>query len=138
MIEIYFAAPDRETWAAAVVTHGFAKLDEHGTLEPVAGAQFAEVPELCDPETGEPIPGKFHCNVRVYGALEAMLTAGLPQIEPDGRRVGLFDATHILDIVPGLEWVAVSDDPVPPGYEGATGVRIFDPAFVATPRLVWA
>lgn len=136
MIDIYFAAPDRETWADAIVAHGFAQV-VGGVLEPAAGAQFAEVPARCDPETGEPIPGKFHCNVRVYGDLEVMLTAGLPQTSSEGLPLDLFERTRILDIVPGLVWVPTSDDLVPSGYEGSTGVRLFDPASVATPNLVW-
>ncbi len=77
-------------------------------------------------------------NVRYYGATAEALTAGLDQTAADR-----FERTRILDIVDQrtgepMQWVALSDDPVPPGYENADGVRLYDPALIATRACVWA
>jgi hypothetical protein len=145
-LEVYFYAPDRQVFVDAVVDHGFAQI-ENGLLIPHSCARLSEIGRLVKQhqrrnEQGEIIVPEiavegYHCNVWIVGELEAAMLAGRPQRDVDGRPLGLFERSNILDMVPELQWVALSDDPVPPGYQGATGVRLFDPAFVLTPVRVW-
>jgi hypothetical protein len=54
----------------------------------------------------------------------------------------LFERTNLLDMIDArtgiaMEWAAfVGTDGEPPGYETPTGVRLYDPALIASPNLV--
>lgn len=54
----------------------------------------------------------------------------------------LFERTYLLEMVDqrtgiAMEWAAfVGTDGEPPGYETPTGVRLYDPALIASPNLV--
>ena len=64
--------------------------------------------------------GGYHVNMRAYGWLADLLTAGMPT-EGD-----VFARTRILDLLGAMEWQpsAVGE---PPGYVGTSGIKIFDP-----------
>ena len=54
----------------------------------------------------------------------------------------LFERTNLLDMIDArtgiaMEWAAfVGTDGEPPGYETPTGVRLYDPALIASHNLV--
>jgi hypothetical protein len=60
-----------------------------------------------------------------------MLTAGLPQVGT------VFERTHILALIPGLQWSALSNEGEPPGYLGPQGVKLFDRSAVNARARVW-
>jgi len=117
-------------------------------LIPVDGVQMDEIgPIVKTPavlsEDGEEITPAIiieghHVNFRVYGDLAAMLTQGLPQFNEDGTPKSLFERTHILSLIPGLEWQPITEEGVPAGYEGPNQVRLFDPNTVNNRARVWA
>jgi len=74
----------------------------------------------------------WHVNLAAYGALADLLVTGRPSAGD------VFARTRILDLLSNMEWVPISAIGVPQGWEGPSGVRIFDPAVVATPARVWA
>jgi hypothetical protein len=62
-----------------------------------------------------------HVNLRAYGEFAEQVTYGLPQ-EGD-----VFERTHLLQIIQDLDFVPITEEGVPAGYEGPNGVRLFDP-----------
>lgn len=154
-VDFFIHAPSREVYAAVLPSltlpggEPLARLpdEEHGTVDgnalcypegiavseigaivKVPGTYDEEGNELTPPEI---VPG-YHVNMRAYGAVAELLTAGLPQTG------SLFERTHILALLDGLEWVAEpTAEGVPAGYVGPNGIRIIDPASVATPARVW-
>lgn len=151
IIEVLAHAPDQATAHAFMQAVGI--VDDQ--LRPLVEVQIDEVgeiaktPAVIDFVTAEivtpavMVPG-FHVNVRYYGTAAEHLTDGLAQTDVDGAQLGLFERTHILDLVDqrtgrSLAWSAVTDDPIPPGYvDPVSGVKLFDPARVASRRRVWA
>jgi hypothetical protein len=131
MLQLFTWAPDRATFVAGMVQAGFATLDGNG--EPLWNpeCQVDEVGPIGD------VQG-HHVNLRGWGSLADMMTAGLAQTDADGNPLSLFVRTRILTIVPGCEWDALPSEGVPAGYKGPHGVVLIDPAVVATPRRVWA
>jgi len=67
----------------------------------------------------------------VWGSFAAQVTAGLPQ---EGT---IFQRTHLLTMVDGLDWQPLTEAGVPAGYVGPHGVRLYDPASVSVPARVW-
>lgn len=156
IIEVLAHAPDQTTAHAFMVAVGIVSVDpETGWLRPLVEVQIDEVgeivktPAVIDPQTmavvtpAVMVPG-HHVNVRYYGQAALNLTNGLAQTDADGQPLGLFERTHILDLVDArtgrsLAWSAVTNDPIPPGYvDPVSGVKLFDPARVASRRRVWA
>ena len=110
--------------------------------------------QIADVSSGEPVPlVQVHIfevphdgtrslwNFWYYGAsAEALMRP-----EPEGGwqpSDGLFERTAILDMVDqrtaiAMQWAAfVGTDGEPPGYETPFGVRLYDPALIASPNLV--
>lgn len=71
-----------------------------------------------------------HVNFWIGGDLEKMLTAGMPA---SGT---IFERTRILALLGNMTWRPITAEGVPEGYEGTSGIRIFDPSVVKTPACV--
>lgn len=71
-----------------------------------------------------------HVNFWIGGDLEKMLTAGMPA---SGT---IFERTRILALLGNMTWQPITAEGVPEGYEGTSGIRIFDPSVVKTPACV--
>jgi hypothetical protein len=160
MIDVTCWAPDRATACSFLKAVGIAELDPSGQthdLRPIADVLIhpfreaesltvVKVPAVMDGMTvvtpAVIAPG-FHFNLRFHSASADTLRAGLPQVGSDGKLLGLFERTHILDLVDARTghapaWVAIPGDPIAPGYQSADGVRAFDPATLTHIRNVWA
>ena len=117
------------------------------TLVPLPGIAIDEIGEIVktpavldendEVVTPSVIVTGHHVNLLAHGAIAEMLTAGLPQTDEEGNRLGLFHRTHLLSLIPGLEWEEISQAGEPAGYVGPNGVKLFDPATVNTRRRVW-
>jgi hypothetical protein len=153
MLEILVYCPTREMFVQGMTTTQLLDGRTLATLKddrliPVEGVQMDEIgPIMKTPpvfnEAGEVVTPAVmveghHVNFRVYGDLAKMLTDGLPQTNPDGTRISLFERTHILDLIPGLAWQTITEAGVPAGYEGPNQVRLFDPQVVNSRARVWA
>jgi hypothetical protein len=161
MIDVCAWATDRATAAAFLQAINVATLDVAGNLIPTAEViihpfrpeeQIAVVttPAVLDADghitTPAVIAEGWHFNLRFYGSSEMTLTTGLAQTDGAGKQLGLFDRTHILDLVDARTgqqpvW-ATTHAPVAPGYEctvASTGgiARAFDPATLNNRRNVW-
>lgn len=81
----------------------------------------------------------WFCNVEYAGATaEALMQGGNPEsADLFERAPGLLAITEARTGEP-MSWVALSDDPIPPGYQNSDGVRLYDPALIATRANVWA
>lgn len=162
MIDCTAWATDRATAVAFLQSINVATVDADNNIVPIAECQIH--PSRADedliivgtPATFNPdgtiltpattVPG-WHFNIRFYGTSEATLTAGLAQTDANGAQLGLFERTHILDLVNARtgevpQWSA-THAPVAPGYECpvvSTGgvARAFDPATLLNRRNVWA
>lgn len=122
------SAPNRATAIATMVALGIA--DEN--LTPLVQVHIFEVP----------IEGSRSLwNLWYYGdSAQALMKP-----EPEGGWLpehDLFDRTYILEMVDSRTGIAMEWTPIigeagePPGFETPTGVRLYDPAIVATPSLV--
>jgi len=114
-----------------------------GEPVPLVEVTIAEVPHVTKlDENGEPLPAGTRSlwNFWYYGAsAEALMRP-----EPEGGwqpSDGLFEKTAILDMVDqrtgiAMSWAAfVGTDGEPPGYETPNGVRLYDPALIASADL---
>ncbi len=133
IIECTAHAPSRAVGLAFMQACGIGE-ERDGVIAPLIEVQITST------DDGWQVAGKegWFVNVRYYGATAEALTAGLDQSAAD-----LFERTRILDIVDQrtgepMTWVALSEDPVPPGYQNADGVRLYDPALISTRANVWA
>ncbi|MBS9720159.1 hypothetical protein JYU29_05595 [Tianweitania sp. BSSL-BM11] len=103
-------------------------IDEIGPI--VKGGAWDEDGNVVEEPTV--IPG-HHVNMFGYGDLVLALTYGLPD-EGD-----IFQSTRILDLLDAsMHFVPIAEPGIPAGWEGTSGMRIFDPAVVKTPARVWA
>ena len=135
MIDVTAWAPTREIGLAFMQAVGIVKVED-GRIVPLVNVQLS-----CQDDDGWGIPGVdgWHVNVRYYGAsADALMQGGDPEA-PDlfDRAPGLLAITEARTGEP-MTWVALSNDPVPPGYENFNGVRLYDPALIATRANVWA
>ncbi len=153
MIDVLCWCSSRELFVTGMSTtylpdgRTLATVDEQGNLAPAEGVTIDEIgpitktPATYDEEGNELTPavivGGHHVNLRASGAIAEMLTQGLPQTDAEGNPLGLFERTHLLSLIPGLEWVPITEEGVPEGYQGPNGVRLFDPAVVNNRRRVW-
>lgn len=156
-LEVTAWAPTREAAIAFLEAISVATVDEAGHIQPIADvlihpARPEETLAVMDVD-GNLIPG-WHFNLRFYDPPNrpgsyTTLTAGLPQTDADGAALGLFERSRILDLVQARvgtapNWIALSDDPIPPGYRvddplsPYDDVRAYDPALIATRRNIWA
>jgi hypothetical protein len=140
-------APDRATFIDGMLKAGFATLDEDGNPIWHPEAQVDEIGPITTygeaSTPGEDPPSVtvtgHHVNLRGWGELTEMLSAGLPQTNADGSLKSLLvERTRILTVVPGCEWEKLPNKGVPSGYKGPHGVVLIDPAAVKTPHRVWA
>ena len=125
------SAPDR---ASALAMMAALKIADVSSGEPVPLVQvhIAEVPHA---------GSRSLWNFWYYGDSAAALLKPTPEggWQPEHD---LFDRTHLLDMIDArtgiaMEWAAfVGTDGEPPGYETPTGVRLYDPALIASPNLV--
>lgn len=140
-IDLMVLAPTREQFIAGMVANGLATVED-GVLTPTEGVMIDEIgpvtktPTVYDGEGNEVTPpvvvGGHHVNLRAYGQFAEQVTYGLPQ-EGD-----VFQRTHLLQIIQGLDFEPITEEGVPAGYEGPNGVRLFDPGVVHLPARVWA
>jgi hypothetical protein len=110
--------------------------EETGALVPDFGIAIDEIGLIVKyDDQGEvlaTIPG-HHVNMFGYGDIILALTYGLPE-EGD-----LFETTRILDLLDAsMQYAPITEPGIPAGWEGTSGMRIFDPAVVSTPARVWA
>ena len=121
LVNVQFSCQDDDGWTVMRKT-GNTVTDAFGN----------EVPETV------PVSG-WHVNVRYYGSSADALMQGGDPSSPDlfERAPGLLAITELRTGEP-MQWVALSDDPVPPGYENSNGVRLYDPSLISTRANVWA
>ena len=86
----------------------------------------------------EPMTGYFVNIIYHSDSAQALQEGGDPEAE------------DLFDLAPGLlmlseartgkpmVWTALSEDQVPPGYQNADGIRLYDPQFIVTPANVIA
>lgn len=137
-IEYLSWSPDRATFVATMTalinpvtgTHLATLWAEDGTtLTPSDGVLIDEIGEIVkgyDPETGQPtgIVAGHHVNLVAYGALAKLLDEG-------GGWNGIFPLLGHMDEVP-------SEDGVPAGWQGTSGMRIYPAEAVNRRVRVWA
>ena len=125
------SAPNRSTALATMAALGIADVSS-GDPVPLVNVTIAEVPHGGT---------RSLWNFWYHGESAEALTPP----EPEGGWLpehDLFDRTHLLDMIDArtgiaMEWAAfVGTDGEPPGYETPTGVRLYDPALIASPNLV--
>ena len=133
MIDVLAYAPTRAIGLAFIASVGVAEMRD-GVLFPLVQAQIT----TSDNWNCAGRPG-WYVNVRYYGDTAlALLNGGDPNsADLFERAPGLLAITEARTGEP-MMWTALSDDPVPPGYENSDGVRLYDPALIATPANVWA
>lgn len=80
---------------------------------------------------GVAVPG-WHCNVRVFGALAVMFTAGCP------AEGSIWERTHAAEAFQLTPQSADPETGFPAGMRSATGVVYADVADFSSPSNVWA
>lgn len=153
MIDVLCWCVSRTQFVAGLTTtflpdkRPLATVGDDGRLVPVEGVAIDEIGSIVDVPAVFNAQGEMvtpavmveghHVNLRAYGPMERMLTAGLPQTDANGNPLGLFERTHLLQLIPGLSFVPITEQGVPQGYQGPNGVRLFDPAVVKTPSRIF-
>jgi hypothetical protein len=133
IIEVLCWCPDRDCFRQGVASQVFpdgtplATLDGDGLI-PAPGVHIDEIGAI---QRGEVTINGHHVNIAATDAVAAMLTAGLPQVGT------IFERTHILSLIPGMEWSEISLEGEPPGYVGPMGVKLFDRSAVNARARVW-
>ena len=142
MINFGVRAPSRDifeaTWKAAGIMNadgslapGYAECIQttagswHGIITRQTGTDAEGQPIL------EPVPG-WHCNVRVFGALAVMFTAGCP------AEGSIWERTHAAEAFQLTLQPADPETGFPAGMRSATGVVYADVADFTSPSNVWA
>ena len=141
IIDLMVWASTREQFITGMVQNGLATYADD-ILTPTDGVLIDElgpVPKTratYDEEGNELTPAVIvhghHVNLRAYGEFADQVTYGLPQ-EGD-----VFTRTHLLQIIQDLDFVPITEEGVPAGYEGPNGVRLFDPGVIKLRARVWA
>src|SRR5690606_20158652 len=125
--------------------------DKHTLMDGLAAYNFWPHPEVQISHLG-PITKRWiedgerksrtttghHANLRCFGSLAQWFIEGKPQTDENGNPLSIFERTKTLDIIEGLEFVAIPSEGVPSGYRGPNGVVLIDPASVKTPYNRWA
>ncbi|MDH3194992.1 MAG: hypothetical protein OEL78_01620 [Hyphomicrobiales bacterium] len=143
-------APDRATWEASWRTAGILD-DENQLLPPYSSCVdhtadtwhglIEKKPAVYD-ENGEEIhpsilvPG-WHCNVRVWGAVEAQMIAGRPRVGEDGQLLSLFERTHAVAVFGLTPRPADTKTGFPAGYRSVEGIVYADAAVFSSPSNVY-
>lgn len=133
-IEVTAWAPTRQDAIDFMIATGVAE-EVNGKIQPLVQAHITSID---DGWTVGEHPG-FFVNVLYYGdTAQALLNGGDPEaVDLFDRAPGLLYITEARIGEPMI-WVALSDDPVPPGYQNSQGVRLYDPSLIATRANVWA
>jgi hypothetical protein len=134
VIEVLCWCPDQDCFRQGITSQVFPDGTPLATLEgnvliPAPGVHIDEIGPIQRNETTS--IGGHHVNIAATGAVAQMLTVGLPQTGT------IFERTHILALIPGLEWSALSNQGEPPGYLGPQGVKLFDRLAVNSRARVW-
>lgn len=125
------SAPTREIALATMSALGIADVTS-GEPVPLVQVHIAEVPH----EGTRSLWNFWYHSESAEALMQPTPEGGWPP-EAD-----LFERTNLLDMIDArtgiaMEWAAfVGTDGEPPGYETPTGVRLYDPAFIASPNLV--
>jgi hypothetical protein len=133
IIEVLCWCPDRDCFRQGIASQVFPDGTPLATLDgdkliPAIGVHIDEIGAI---QRGETTINGHHVNIAATDAVAAMLTAGLPQTGT------IFERTHILSLIPGMEWSALSLEGEPPGYIGPMGVKLFDRSAVNARARVW-
>jgi hypothetical protein len=133
IIEVLCWCPDRDSFRQGIASQVFPDGTPLATLDgdkliPAPGVHIDEIGAI---QRGETTINGHHVNIAATDAVAAMLTAGLPQVGT------IFERTHILSLIPGMEWSALSLEGEPPGYVGPENVKLFDRSAVSTRARVW-
>jgi hypothetical protein len=134
IIEVLCWCPDQACFRQGILSQVFPDGTPLATLEgnvliPAPNVHIDEIGPIRRDETT--VIDGHHVNIAATGAVAQMLTAGLPQAGT------IFERTHILVLIPGLEWSALSAEGEPPGYISPQGVKLFDRSAVNARARVW-
>lgn len=132
MIQFGVWSPDQATFWASWVQAGIAT--EAGTLAPTYQDGIQTTAGSWDgivSHAGVPVPG-WHCNVRVFGAIEQQFTAGLPQTG------SIWVRTRAAQVFGLTQEPADPDTGFPAGMRSQSGVVYADAADFSSPSNVWA
>jgi len=135
IIDLMVWASTREQFITGMVQNGLATFEDD-ILTPTEGVLIDELGPITKTPATEETPAVIvdghHVNLRAYGEFAEQVTYGLPQ-EGD-----VFERTHLLQIIQDLDFVPITEEGVPAGYEGPNGVRLFDPGVIKLRARVWA
>lgn len=128
------AAPTRDAAIAMMIALGIAEIRD-GAFVPIVQVTIAEAPA---PAGVTKSLWNFWYHSESAEALK--------RPEPEGGwqpEHGLFERTYLLELIDqrtGIapQWVALSGDRIPPGYEMPDGCRLYDPELIASLMLVKA
>ena len=131
-ITVYARAPTREAGLAFMAATGVAE-EIDGKIVPKVNVHLVTSDEFPAPASG------WFVNLRYYGSsAEALANGGDPTAADLFEKYpGLLVLSEVRTGKP-MEWVALPGDPTPPGYENYDGIRLYDPAFIATPSNIIA
>lgn len=154
MIELMVWAPSLKTITDGMAKYGFGSYvtdaENNTVFQPVPEAQIDVIgdiitsPAVYDNNNQLITPavttGGCHVNLRGWGSLEQMMTAGIPQYNDQGVLLPLFERTRILTFIPGITYtpIPITNSSLVGGYAGPDGVLLFDPGLIKHRRRVWA
>jgi len=105
------------------------------------GGQVVKTPAVMDGMTvvtpAVMVPG-WHCNCRVYGALEYQFTHTLAQTDAEGNLLDIFQRTWAAEVFKLIEQPENAETGFPAGYRNDTGVTYTDSRNFSSPSNVWA
>jgi hypothetical protein len=105
------------------------------------GGQVVKTPAVMDGMTvitpAVMVPG-WHCNVRVFGPLEAEFTYGLAQTDAYGNIKDIFARTWASEVFTLTEQAADPTTGFPAGFRNSQGVTYTDIRNFSSPSNVWA
>lgn len=154
MLEYLLWAPDRATFlntlaAKLLPGSGLPLLTIGEDGNPIAGpdvlidevGEIIRTPAVLDAQGNVVTPAGivpgWHINMVATGSLAQLLIAGLPQTGEDGQPLGLFERTRLLEFLGETEFFEKTEEGVPAGYVGKSGIRVYDPAIVNHRARVW-
>lgn len=132
MIVFGIWSPDEATFWQSWITAGICSAPY------VFNADYQEV-QVTAGSWGGQIEGVdgWHCNARVWGALEAEMTYGLDQYDAQGNLKDVFDRTWAPQIFQLTEQEADETTGFPAGYRNNSGVTYCDYSHFSSPSNVW-
>lgn len=149
MLEFGIKAPSEavfwQSWVdAGICTEAGVFHPDYQEIQITAGSWsgvIVKTPAVYDAEGNEITPAEtvpgWHCNARVYGALEAEMTYGLEPYDAEGNLKSVFDRTWAINIFQ-LTWhEADPETGYPAGYSNSSGVMYADMRDFSSPSNVW-